>query len=74
MFYTNSIYVPYFLFASGDLVIINDRFGVRINDVSPSTDVSESSDVSNDVNGTENAENADEDFDYSDFEVEESEG
>lgn len=62
------------LIASGDLVIINDRFGVRINDVSPSTDVSESSDVSNDVNGTENAENADEDFDYSDFEVEESEG
>ena len=57
------------LVASGELVIINDRFGVRIENVNSSE---------NPVHQTQNEESqqeekpkAEEDFDYSDFEVEE---
>ena len=55
--------------ALGELVIINDRFGVRIENVSsneePAPQVQEQYE--------EEAQNSEEDFDYSDFEVEESE-
>ena len=56
--------------ASGELVIINDRFGVRIEKVNDSS--SESSNESEEpaeVEAEEQAQNGD-DFDYSDFEVE----
>ena len=56
--------------ASGELVIINDRFGVRIEKVNNSS--SESSNESEEpaeVEAEEQAQNGD-DFDYSDFEVE----
>ena len=57
--------------ALGDLVIINDRFGVKIEKVndttsSPSNPASEE----NSIEETENGNNQTEDFDYSDFEVE----
>ena len=60
------------LVASGGLVIINDRFGVRIEQVSASN-------PANNYNPQEHQDNAggeqgDEDFDYSDFEVEENNG
>ena len=62
--------------ANGELVIINDRFGVRIekvNDTQPSDNVREveQSEVSPEETSEEAAE---EDFDYSDFEVDEKEG
>lgn len=56
--------------ASGELVIINDRFGVRIEKVNDSS--SESSNESEEpaeIEAEEQAQNGD-DFDYSDFEVE----
>ena len=56
--------------ASGELVIINDRFGVRIEKVNDSS--SESSNKPEkpaEVEAEEQAQNGD-DFDYSDFEVE----
>jgi flagellar motor switch/type III secretory pathway protein FliN len=56
------------LVASGELVIINDRFGVRIERVSeanPADNYNEHSEPEN------TAEEKGEDFDYSDFEVEE---
>ena len=60
------------LVAGGELVIINDRFGVRINKVTESSGQPDSNynsipqeQVETDVSSTE------EDFDYSDFEVEE---
>ena len=60
--------------AQGELVIINDRFGVRIQGVNDSNNPSEpvnavsNADVQQDNNGAvQNEEN----FDYSDFEVEE---
>ena len=59
--------------AKGELVIINDRFGVRIQDVSESEAVgSTPASDANTVNETaEIAENqSEENFDYSDFEVE----
>ncbi len=57
--------------ALGDLVIINDRFGVKIEKVndttsSPSNPASEE----NSIEETENGNNQTEEFDYSDFEVE----
>ena len=56
--------------ASGELVIINDRFGVRIETVNDSekapAEVAEEPQVSQ-----ADAEQQSEDFDYSDFEVEE---
>ena len=56
------------LVAAGELVIINDRFGVRIEKVNSNE---ESSMPQQSVSGEETAE---EDFDYSDFEVEGDEG
>ena len=56
------------LVASGSLVIINDRFGVRIEHVSESNPANSY----NSQGSTENQnEEKSEDFDYSDFEVEE---
>jgi flagellar motor switch protein FliN/FliY len=56
--------------AAGELVIINDRFGVRINNISAQeSDVDEVVNVQEDVETSEG--NAEDDFDYSDFEVEE---
>ena len=59
------------LVASGNLVIINDRFGVRIEQVSQSN-------PANSFNPQEADKGAEtgngEDFDYSDFEVEEKQG
>ena len=58
------------LVAEGDLVIINDRFGVKISKVN---DVDDSEPVTtNRISGGESQENndGDEEFDYSDFEVE----
>ena len=58
------------LVASGELVIINDRFGVRIENVNDSsTSVSEKKENTAVEETTENEHT--EDFDYSDFEVEE---
>ena len=57
--------------AAGELVIINDRFGVRIENVN---DTNSSSEPASQVEATEEepvSENAEENFDYSDFEVEE---
>jgi len=58
--------------ASGELVIINDRFGVRINQVSDKE--TENTTDSEDSYGAEEVDEKtteEEDFDYSDFEVEE---
>ena len=64
--------------AGGELVIINDRFGVRIESVN-STGVNSDSDnasvsTENEIDEEETSagENQAEDFDYSDFEVEEN--
>lgn len=61
--------------ASGELVIINDRFGVRIENVSEAGGSSEeASDSYNEENDDVNEEHSTEDnFDYSDFEVENDE-
>lgn len=56
--------------ASGELVIINDRFGVRIENVN-STEETPSQQPQ--INEEENEQEKDEDFDYSDFEVEDEE-
>jgi flagellar motor switch/type III secretory pathway protein FliN len=57
------------IIAHGELVIINDRFGVKIEEVKASE---EPSDEESTLSSEENAEkNPEEDFDYSDFEVEE---
>ena len=53
--------------AEGELVIINDRFGVRIEKVNESDNSDASQPVSNGVQDEAPAD----DFDYSDFEVEE---
>ena len=59
--------------ASGGLVIINDRFGVRIESVQEAQGNASSHDVSPDSEEiNENKEG--EDFDYSDFEVDNQEG
>lgn len=58
------------LVASGELVIINDRFGVRIENVN-STEETPSQQPQ--INEEENEQAKEEDFDYSDFEVEENE-
>jgi flagellar motor switch/type III secretory pathway protein FliN len=60
------------LVAAGELVIINDRFGVRIEKVSESTVTEPNAPAKDDEDSeTEQQENhEDEDFDYSDFEVE----
>ncbi len=58
--------------ADGSLVIINDRFGVRIENVTESGN-GEPAEKHSDENPQNNSEenNNEEDFDYSDFEVEE---
>ena len=59
--------------ASGELVIINDRFGVRIEQVSESN--TNATIASNQPQpAPQNEANKGEDFDYSDFEVEENQG
>ena len=61
------------LIASGELVIINDRFGVRISNISES---SQNQAQENNIQASENEnandtdQNNEQDFDYSDFEVE----
>ena len=61
------------LVASGELVIINDRFGVRIEKVTESGGSAPSSaQIQNDASENNAPEN-EEDFDYSDFEVENEE-
>ena len=60
--------------AAGELVIINDRFGVRIENVNDTNSSSEQAPQAESVQEEEiPAENTEENFDYSDFEVEESE-
>ena len=56
------------LVAAGELVIINDRFGVRIENVNSS----EESPVQPNLEEETTEEKVEEDFDYSDFEVEEN--
>ena len=56
--------------AKGELVIINDRFGVRIEKVNESNNDSPSEQIAEEQVGEENQES---DFDYSDFEVENNE-
>ena len=58
------------LVASGELVIINDRFGVRIENVNTTE---ETNVESNSEYEEEDNVNTEEDFDYSDFEVENEE-
>ena len=55
--------------AAGELVIINDRFGVRIENLSSSQQSLDSSNTETSENVNENTEQSEEDFDYSDFEV-----
>ena len=57
------------LVAAGELVIINDRFGVRIENVNSAEETSE--EIQNETESIAE-EGQEEDFDYSDFEVEES--
>ncbi len=59
------------LVASGELVIINDRFGVRIENVSESNPANGYNE--NSAGEAQNQQGG-EDFDYSDFEVEENQG
>lgn len=56
--------------AAGELVIINDRFGVRIKEINDSSNAAYETSVSenNSEEGVQNKE--EENFDYSDFEVE----
>lgn len=58
------------LVASGGLVIINDRFGVRIENVAESNPAKTYSASSSDSSPNGKNEGASGDFDYSDFEVE----
>ena len=56
--------------ASGGLVIINDRFGVRIENISESNPAQEYNQQAVEGDGNQSSD----DFDYSDFEVEEPQG
>ena len=58
------------LVAAGELVIINDRFGVRIENVNSSDASVEQPEIAPETNHPQ--EEQQEDFDYSDFEVEEN--
>ena len=58
------------LVASGELVIINDRFGVRIEKVNENTTAEPAVSTNHETAGAEA--NNSEDFDYSDFEMEEN--
>jgi len=69
------------IIANGELVIINDRYGVRINEVfaeenvsdtigeNPESNLDEMMDTEEEV-PQENAEGNNEDFDYSNFDIE----
>ena len=62
------------LVAAGELVIINDRFGVRIESINSSEGaVVESPQKYDEEESVEEEQSPEEDFDYSDFEVEEAE-
>ena len=58
--------------ATGELVIINDRFGVRIKEINDSSNTGYNNDASSPENNSDegNQNNGEENFDYSDFEVE----
>ncbi len=60
------------LVAAGELVIINDRFGVRINNINSSNETETQANQATREQQFESntVENQEEDFDYSDFEVE----
>ena len=60
------------LVASGELVIINDRFGVRIEKVNDSDKAPQNEASAGDGAQEVPAENSGDDFDYSDFEVEDN--
>lgn len=60
------------LVASGELVIINDRFGVRIEKVNDSDKAPQNEAPAGDGAQEAPAENSGDDFDYSDFEVEDN--
>ena len=61
--------------ALGELVIINDRFGVRIEKVNDAQDTQNTIETTPDTNTEEpSEESGGEDFDYSDFEVDGQEG
>ncbi len=57
--------------AEGELVIINDRFGVKVNKVN---DSAPNPSEPQEIQPQEEATQGDEDFDYSDFEVDENQG
>lgn len=57
------------LVAAGELVIINDRFGVRIENVNSSDSTNSTPEAESSESDSEESEK---DFDYSDFEVEEN--
>lgn len=62
--------------ADGDLVIINDRFGVRIKNVTESdgtNPIQNNTELNEDYNERSEENNKEDDFDYSDFEVDENE-
>ncbi len=59
------------LVAAGELVIINDRFGVRIENVNSTDETSTQAQVQPQAQTEEDNQNPEDDFDYSDFEVEE---
>ena len=56
--------------AAGELVIINDRFGVRIEDVNSNSSEETTSQPQMNTENYQEQSNSEEDFDYSDFEVE----
>ena len=58
------------LVASGELVIINDRFGVRIEAINDSNTAPQNSPAPETAETPAEGEGGQEDFDYSDFEVE----
>ncbi len=60
------------LIASGELVIINDRFGVRIEKVNDTDKAPQSETPAGDASTEAPQENTGDDFDYSDFEVEDN--
>ena len=60
--------------ATGGLVIINDRFGVRIEQVIESNAATTIENHQSQSNQATNNQNKGDDFDYSDFEVEGNKG
>jgi hypothetical protein len=56
--------------ATGELVIINDRFGVRIKEINDSSSAAYDASISENHSEESEQNNDEENFDYSDFEVE----